>query len=500
MNLNNNVNIIEQLYENFINNYKETVSSFTAAEKREFAKFSSSFFNKWYFSSLFDDSIFSPSNIINSVCHCGESSVNSARLVKNGSGFNIIYVSDTLENHSFINDLKAFCTCFEPAGVFEKNAPPQNYADNIQNMDPFYWNYLFALAENNGLIKRMLSINTNKYQTDPSALSSFFSMDNTEMLRRLFDSAVGIFVNEFYKSSHVQENIVSWETVMDFLCNAASVDELFESILTSLGFNLENIPRQNKCNENSEEAEMIMTSAYFLGSLISQWLLMPLGAYMKLITPLYTMPFDFEAEADYIRPFLLTGCDISSELFSPCNFFALTSIGEKVLNAKNKNSVFSSLNEIFSQKQINALTLSYLKMNKIKSTKSPDANKKLYKLKVFYKNDRNKWKIIAAEEKTTLESIYIHTLSFFGIETSNKYAFYLMNKGNNSKTAVRINNPVKFRIDNVNWLTDNLLLKHSNDKSSDLIFTATKSGSSRKNMAEPTLIRQSREITFEERC
>ena len=75
-----------------------------------------------------------------------------------------------------------------------------------------------------------------------------------------------------------------------------------------------------------------------------------------------------------------------------------------------------------------------------------------------------------------------------------------MNKGNNSKTAVRINNPVKFLIDNVNWLTDNLLLKHSNDKSSDLIFTATKSGSSRKNMAEPTLIRQSREITFEERC
>ncbi len=494
-----NKGILELISNSFISSYKKAISDFTVAEKREFAKILPVIFDKWYFSSFFDNSIFSPASTISSLTKNKNCAVfRVCPTIKKGALF-FQTISDTANKNSFISDLKLFCDYFSPAASFFKQMEvPPEISEKLSRADRYYWEYMFIMAKSLGLIKPMSSINTNKYQTDEKLCHEFFSNSNIVILKQLTHMAIDIFVSKFCHETNVGHFLIDSKTVISFLKTSTSTDDFLQIVFERFGYSAETL--MSAAEEDfpaSEESEMIMASAYFIGAALSKWLFAPLGIYLKLFTPLYTLKYNFKAEADIVRPFLLTGCDISEEIFSPCNFFCLTENGKKVFETENKNSAFFDPKSSFNNEQILALIVSYLKSKKTPESKTCDKN--IYAIKVSYKKHKDHWKIIEFFETVSLEDIYISIITFFALDYSNKISYSIVNKKGALETGVRVNTPSKFLITGLDWKTNNLILSNPLDRTQDLVLSLFNITSSHSLAVYPRLIRQSRNITLEER-
>jgi hypothetical protein len=77
----------------------------------------------------------------------------------------------------------------------------------------------------------------------------------------------------------------------------------------------------------------IMTGAFFLGVELDKCFLTPLGYYLRVIQPMYIIPFDVEEELESIGD-MVKGMDEPAPLIhAPCSEYVLTGLGSLIMNA-----------------------------------------------------------------------------------------------------------------------------------------------------------------------
>ena len=489
--------------------FDEILSTFTSAEKQKILDISPLFFKKWYYSTFFEDTVLSPANILNSYYTKNKNEVAyisykvdpSAR----GNGrFSYHLATDSIADHSFIKNLVALTDYCLPAAAFDEGGMypfliPENLIEKLTTTDGFYFEYLIQMAQRFNLITAMPSINTCKYQKNAEKCQRFFSQGNIQILTQLTNEALELFNEKFTEILQMPNNILNPMNMRSFLATSILTDDIYKKVFTALGFHFDNMVEMAEMSILSPENETILASAYFLGTLLDKWFFSPLGHYLKLITPLYSVPYDFTDDTDYVRPILLTDCDVSGDVFSPCNYYSLTPIGEEILGYKNANPQFQNLWEDFTQEQIQLFLSSILHINHVNIPNYVMQNNvfEVYTIKVSYANRHLFWKTIQVPSDYPITKLYDLIATYFGFDKSDRYIFYIESKNDTTTSCSPINKASRFRLNEL-LPNNNLLLSDEDNDFPNLVLSLIKVGRSERKVNYPRLLRQSKAITKEE--
>ena len=493
----------------FTHGFGEALSTFTQSEQRRLLVLSPTFFKKWCYSTFFEETVLSPINILNSYIYKNENEVAyfSYKVNPLGKGNNkyIYQISiDSVAHHSFIANLLALTEYCSPVATFEEGGLfpfliPDALAEKLTSVDGFYFEYLLIMAQRFNLITYMPSINTCKFQRNAEKCDHFFAQSNTQILALLTDEVFEIFNQKFTEILQMPYRVVNSSIMRSFLKESITTDDIYDKIYSALGFNFDKLLKIAEIPILSPENEILMSSAYFLGTVLDKWFFSPLGDYLKLITPLYSVAYDFMNELDYVRPILLTGCDISDDVFSPCNYFSLTPIGEDILGCENSNPEFQSISQDFSKKQIQLFISSMLNINEITIPHNIMQNNggEIYTIKVKYTDAPQLWKTIQVPVDYSISKLYNLITTYFGFFKSDNYTFNIISKNKTAQSFSQINKKSAFRLNEL-LHNNNLLLSDGFNNFPDLELSLVKVSSGKDICNYPRLLRQSRAITLEE--
>ncbi|HCT65372.1 MAG TPA: hypothetical protein DIC60_08960 [Lachnospiraceae bacterium] len=493
----------------FTHGFDEILSTFTKTEKGKMLSLSPVFFKKWYYSTFFENTVLSPANILNSylgknkneVSYITYKTVASARGVKK---YSYSLSLDSVECHSFIKNLITFTDYCFPVATFDEGGMfplkvPDDLAKQFTNTDGFYFEYLVLIAQRMNLITPMPSINTCKYQKNVEQCNSFFIQSNVQILTLLTDEVFEIFNEKFTEMLQVPYHIVDTSIMKSFLKESITTDDIYNKVYSSLGFNFDNMLKMAEIPSLSPENEVLMSSAYVMGTVLDKWFFSPLGDYLKLITPLYCLPYDFMDETDFVRPILLTNCDVSADVFSPCNYFSLTPIGEEILECENSNTWFQNISQDFTEEQIHVLLSSTIHINRINITDYmiQKNNREIYTIKVSYVDSPTLWKTIQVPVEYTLSKLYELIATYFGFDKSDYYTFSILRKNKDEPCHANLSKTSGFRLNEL-LKNNNLILSDEFVNFNDLELTLINISNEQNICNYPRLLRQSRAITLEE--
>lgn len=493
----------------FTHGFREILTTFTHTEMQKLLDISPVLFKKWYYSAFFEDTVLSPANILNSYFRKNKNEVASIYYCVNPSDrgdkkFIYQLQKDSVQCHSFIKNLKALTDYCFPVAAFHKSdlypyTIPDDLSKNLITSDGYYFEFLVGMAQRFNLITPMPSINTCKYQKNGLQCHHFFSQSNTQILTSLMDAALEIFIEKFTNTLQMPHNILTPSIMKRILIESVTTDDIFKKVYTSLGFDFDEMLRMVEISVLSDENEMLMSSAYFLGALLDKYFFSPMGNYFKLITPLYSVPFDFINETDYVRPVLLTGCDVSGDIFSPCNYFSLTPIGEEILGCENANPLFQDISQDFTEYQIQLFLSSTIHVNQMNIADyfMQHNTLEIYTIKVRYADNPLFWKVIQVPSDYPVTRLYNLITTYFGFEKNNHYTFSVRSTCSTTMSNSPIDKASSFQLKDL-LPNNHLLLSDGLNNFPDLEVLLKKTGKNQKNCNYPRLLRQSRAITFEE--
>ena len=477
-------------------------------EKEMLNKICPSLFRKWFNSSLIDDTPLTPANIIKSLSEKYTAFTIQPEKGTQSDNWVLSSVKDTLSESFFIKDLKALCDHCFPAGEIRFENPNDIYElsdklDGIFIKDGYYASYLSLMAQKLGLIQKMPSINTVKYQKNDLAYNDFFTLSHYEAHKILLKNAVEIFIEKTAYQTQAPINTFHADDIIEIISSTCVTDSIFAYIYSLMGFDFDKIAEIGTQSTLSEDDEALVSSVLYMGILIDKWLITPLGSYMGILSPYYASPYSFFEDYDYLRPVLTSGCDLSVELFAPPNYFVLTDKGVDLLGKRQDNYLSYSLNGPLTEDDINEVINAYriflnmLQSSAIKKSKA----KNIYSLKVSFKNNADMWKILELDCNSTLESLKNEIVMYFGFSDSKKYSFEYKNNVYTQSSAFKTINSAE----NVTLYSlgiengGQMIYSDGFDKTLDLVIVSSGILPADKKAVYPRLYRQSHDITQRER-
>lgn len=500
MHPNENNKQTKELFEgSFLAGITHATENLDKEEKLALDKILATMVNKWSFSSLLPDTAISPANIMNN-CKIAPDGVNRFKLKHNISTdvYELELIYNDTKNHSFINDMRFVLEHFTPSNSMADLAlHPYDIPEELRErgiLDPFYYSYLMLMLKRLNLITKMASINAEVYQKNIIACKIFFETPVTEMLKTIADQAFQVF-EENMEDSLFQELVITKEDSLKAITESTSVDDIFNIIYLNLGFDFKHMVDIAENDIINSEDEALLSSVYYVGTLLDKWLFTPFGAYLNLITPVYVEPYDFVGEVEFIRPILLTGCNLTAELFSPCNYYYLTPIGETLFGETENDEEISLRNTPFSYDQLFAALITQKSQKNVYHFDKTRYNT-LVELSVKVSNKHNLWKTIELPDVFKLKRLYSSISYFFGFEETQNYTFKLKSNLGQKSPVKRFDRLSEFQLKNLN-LGDNNLVLRSDEETYEISLVSTKKGDFSGDY--PKLLRQSRDITIIER-
>lgn len=502
---------IKILLREFTNEYASLLESLTGRDRNHLLYHSSLLFSKWYCSAILNDTVLSPSNITAETFRAADEPVFYSigiSHVNSGRSFDFSIYRDYAENSTFLNDLKTLCRFCRPSGsLFPQKQSWFNKAKLLRGQisldDPYYINYLLEMALFLGLIEEMPSIGTTVYRCNEKKCSDFFSLSVIAALKKAYDAAIKIFIRKTIAELQLPPDAISYRQTESFLKESNITDDLLASILAKLGISYEHLTELAKSDELNDDEESLVASVIFLGGALAKWLFVPLGTYMRLINPLYSFAINFHSELDCIRPFMHLDCDLTSEIFSCCNYFTATPLGDKIIKPINSgcceklskaNISVSKINEILGAAQ-------YYKNVSSSAAKFFRPDFQVYKFKAYFKNDTALWKTFEISDNSSLADLAKTIDAFFGIFDNSDYVFYY----NQVEYVSRQNKRSLAKADAV--LLENMKLENGEkllyfnpyNKNDVMVIKLISSAPPSDSCSYPRLLRQSKKITENEK-
>jgi len=419
--------------------------------------------SKYFFSALVPNSIISPMSLINDDEFPLNNQAISVRLLKNKKTNQFFFkkIVNSNKSHSFILDLENFCNYFHPVNTLNSNQrhthnPFCAGEENIEILDDLYFFYLTTVAKELNLICELPSINTEKYYKNLALCDDFFNRDTIIILRDIVETVFAIFKKEFSDFLFISEDTIKTDDMLNILNNSTDCSNMFKLIYEQLGMDFEHILSLMEQDSLSEQEDNLISSFYYLGFFLDKWLLTPLGAYLNLITPVYTTVYSFSAEIETIKPTLLTGYYFENDMLMPCNYFYLTNLGKEVLDLLGCDSTYLTLlNTNFNEEQIFAI----LKTKNTTIHSDSKTYNKTLSVRVEIIPDSDLWKIIEIPYDFKLNSLYIAICNLFGFETTNTYKFQSKNKKAATNKTIDIFHDIsKISLKSINFSDNNLFL------------------------------------------
>lgn len=412
------------------------------SNKTKYYKYVSILYYHFYHSTLTDDTILSPANLILKHCTDNNLSLNNfghvnAVYTKTSSSLKILDNKYSLDNHHVVLDLKIFLDNCHPYIEHDENLVLSNdFIDMIlpklSMYDSFYLQYLFEVAKILKFITYLPSIFTSKSQlTD-----KYYTIDtinNEELFVDIVNASIEIAINNL--NFFLPIEYFDLERFLELFKNPLKTDEVFSTIYKYYydNFDIDEIIYNNFFYDDfSDTMEDKMDG--FLRTLNYNFFTV-FGYFLKLIRPIYVKEFDVNSAMSFIVFNSDENQYFDYTLFDIAYNYSLTHLGEKYFNTKNKsfenkiiykNTAFHLFNIITLEKTSNHMFNSNLYSNALSRFYYRKLNgEKVYTLNIVVEGSKNYWKHIDILGGNTLRELQFIICDEFSADIDASFSFFM---------------------------------------------------------------------------
>ncbi|MCL2049081.1 MAG: hypothetical protein FWG87_10175 [Defluviitaleaceae bacterium] len=420
-------------------------------------------YKRWYYASIVEGMPFSPANIMASMgAYYNEKPdqypIVALRNPAKVKGVDIKFVSYSEEAHPIVDDLRKFIEyCVPYIDVLEDDELSSKQSEEIARLmhisDPHYPWYLLQLAIRLELLKRVPSLHVERLAPSKSCEKSL-SRPNEEILHDIVEAAIRIAEWGLNKDFPFPEPLFPADFIRAMLAKPMEAEELFSVFYAELGFDMEeafNISEkldsqmEGLTSEEAQEAlgeysvdMMIVSGTFMLGVFLDRFFFTPFGYYLRLIRPMYAMPYDLDSE---VGTFIEDADDMGEAafyFFSPCERYTLTDLGLRVFNIEpNPDNYFDTELLAFEQMKDSLLrdgeTLrAFTEISKMLAPLMERASSiaEVYAFRVRVENDKASWIHVHITGNSTLGELCEYICEQFDLDNKSDYSFYHDKKEN----------------------------------------------------------------------
>ena len=330
--MNNNY---ENLLDIFKNDFNEIYIHLTKKQKKEISYMAPTLFVRWYYSALIQESILSPSYVIESQSE----NINklegfygfASKIDKTTSEtleFNYKKNYYSLKSHPVVEDMEILFKYFSPILYLDENYMLQEkdirvLQRKLSNSDSYYVIYLFDLASKLNLFTKMDSL--YDFCIQPNNDSFYLKLNKEKKLNIIIDTSCELCAD--YINLHFNFCNVTPAMIKSYLEEPLPFDDILVSIFSTGSFDLEEIWDSMGDNNLSSDDATLISSAFYMSVLLDRAFIYVFGYYLRLIRPIYSFPLDFRDVLNALATSVTLENEIDPDLFMPCTSYVHSVLG-----------------------------------------------------------------------------------------------------------------------------------------------------------------------------
>ena len=466
------VRILHSIFdEQFIEAYKGANSR----KRRKVLPYLQAIHRRWYYATLVEHTPFSPANLMEVICrHYGESSglypLSALRTPTKVTGLDVSILSYTADCHPAVVDMRRlveYCTphvdlceeeCFTDAQALE-------VSELLSLNDPHYASFLLELAIWMKLLNRMPSLHVQRMQVSKKC-EEIMALSDRELLLDMVEATIALSTYGLRNSMPMPEHIFTESFVRSLLTSPLETDEIFARVFEVMGYELEdlleisNMPATDGIPPEILGYDMeLLSGTFVMGIVLDRFFFTPFGHYLRLIRPMYAIPFGLDEEVkDYVNV-----CEDPQEafvaFFAPCSSYTLTDLGLEILNVTpTEDNYFNAADLPFDTMQdtIFANEQAFATFVELARHLSPLAlqnawagAEEILTFRVRLESEPSVWMHYQVPDNMTLQHLYDEAVQYFGLKHNEEFSFFHDKTENrfaefpSAKRANRAKNPRK---------------------------------------------------------
>jgi len=438
-------NYMQALHSMFNDDFITAYNELVPRARRQLLPYLHSIYRRWYYSTFIENIHFSPANITGTASHYCSISANThtapvisspAARVEN---IDMKVLSYSVESHPIVADfrqLMAICTphidlceewCFSDAQAMKT-------AKKLSLHDPYYASFLLEVAGKMNILTRMPSLYVQRMQVSQTA-SSVLSLPDVDLLNKIVDTILVMTAIGLQNTLPAPIPLFSVEGVRNLLFNPQTTDDIFEQVFESLGYDLNILSLSGVLSELdnfSEEAEAaaeLMSGIFVLGVMLDRLFFTPFGYFLRLIRPIYAVPFNIGEEVARYTCAYDEDDDDFAVFFAPCTSYTLTDLGLELFGVEPTEKNYFDSRRILPWEVLDATFISPAGVKSfvqgaresIPVSEMPHA---IYTFCIYETNAPGAWAHIQVPKSTTLHLLYKEILDVFCVIESEIYSFF----------------------------------------------------------------------------
>ena len=438
---------IQKLHALFEQNFMAAYRSSNTNKRRGILPYLQSVYRRWYYSTLVEDVPLSPANLTESISvHYGQAAatypVAYARSKSKFTGVDMKLVEYSPDNHPMVDDMRLlvdYCTphidmgpdAFKPAQALE-------LGERVSLNDPLYAAFLLEICFEMKLITKVPSVGVSRYKPAARAVKAL-AAPCRDILADIVDAAITIASRGLQNLVMLPDSLFTPAFVRSLLHEPMFTDDIFAKVYDALGYDMDDMLDLTMDEDGLDSMDVdLLAGTFMTGVLLDKFFFTPFGHFMKLIRPLYILPFEFGAE---IVEFINVSDDPQENtiaFFAPCSSYTLTDLGLECLDVDKtddnymdaaKAAPFEQMKDtIFSSRE--ALSIFAEIAKHLSPMHIEDPPEEVYTFRVRLESDTTIWAHLQMPSDADLHDMYEEIADCMGLKDNSDYIFYHDKKEN----------------------------------------------------------------------
>jgi len=298
--------------------------------------------------------------------------------------------------------------------------------------DPLYAAFLLEVSLEMKLIAKVPSVGVNRFKPAARA-EEIMAAPCRELFSAIVDTAIIVASKGLQNLVMLPDSLFSTTFLRSILEKPMFTDDIFAKIYESLGYDLDEVMDFTMEEGGLESLDVdLLAGTFMAGVLLDKFFFTPFGHFMKIIRPLYILPFEFNNEvAEYIN----VSDDPEESIiafFAPCSSYTLTDLGLECLGIEKtednymdatKAAPFEQMKDtIFSSQD--ALTMFAEIAKHLAPMRYEEPPEDVYTFRARLESNTTIWAHVQMPADATLHEMYVEIADCLGLKENGDYTFY----------------------------------------------------------------------------
>ena len=436
----------------FEKKFVETYQVSNAKKRRKVLPYLHALYRRWYYATLVEHTPFSPANLMEAICAHFEEPTGlypcpTLRTPTRVSGVDMQILSYTAEAHPVVADMRRlmeYCSphvdlceeeCFTDAQALE-------VAELLSMNDPHYASFLLELAIQMKLLTKMPSLYVQRMQLGKKC-EELLGLSDAELLHDIVNASIQMAAMGLRNSMPMPEHIFTEAFIRTLLTTPLETDEIFGRVFQIMGYDIEDLLKLSNEPMPSPESFLdpdmydmeLLSGTFVLGIVLDRFFFTPFGHFLRLIRPLYELPFEMEEEvSEYIKV-----CDDPQEafvaFFAPCSSYTLTKLGLDILDIAPTPENYYDMSELPFEAMKDSLFAdgdafeTFVALARHLSplafeNKWGDIPQEIYTFRVRSESTPSVWLHLQMPDNADLRNLYEECVRYFEIKPNEEYSIF----------------------------------------------------------------------------